>query len=193
MLNRITLFVLTNLAVLVLAGIVMSIFQLSPARMSGLLVMAAICGFGGSLISLLLSKWMAKRSTGAVVITNPRNDTERWLLQTVERQARAAELAAHPFNPAKARSESSSDGGPMRENPSFHSQSPLEQRLNDLLNADPDRFKALNQQMSKLDAGQALDSQVRNQANAEDRAREHAQTSTQQATQQEHSASAMGR
>lgn len=110
-----------------------------------------------------------------------------------ERQARAAELAAHPFNPAKARSESSSDGGPMRENPSFHSQSPLEQRLNDLLNADPDRFKVLNQQMSKLDAGQALDSQVRNQASAEDRAREHAQTSTQQATQQEHSASAMGR
>lgn len=90
MFTRIALFVATNLAVLVLAGIVMSILGVNSSSMTGLLVMAACFGFGGSIISLLLSKWMAKRSTGAVVITEPRNDTERWLLATVARQAKAA-------------------------------------------------------------------------------------------------------
>ncbi|WP_409476677.1 protease HtpX [Stenotrophomonas sp. Y-13] len=90
MFTRIGLFLLTNLAVLVLAGIVMSVLRVNPAQMSGLLVMAAIFGFGGSIISLLLSKFMAKRGTGAVVIAEPRNATERWLLDTVARQAKAA-------------------------------------------------------------------------------------------------------
>ncbi|MRG98897.1 protease HtpX [Xanthomonas sontii] len=90
MFNRIVLFLITNLAVLVLAGIVMSVFGVNPNQMGGMLVMAAIFGFGGSLVSLLLSKFMAKRATGAQVITEPRNHTERWLLQTVQRQAQAA-------------------------------------------------------------------------------------------------------
>lgn len=90
MFSRIALFLLTNFAVLILAGIVMSVLGVNPNQMSGLLVFAAIFGFGGSFISLLLSKFMAKRSTGAVVITEPRNPTERWLLATVERQAREA-------------------------------------------------------------------------------------------------------
>lgn len=90
MFNRIFLFLLTNVAVLMLAGIVMSVLGVNPAQMSGLLVMAAIFGFGGSFISLLLSKFMAKRSTGAQVITEPRTPTERWLLETVRRQAQAA-------------------------------------------------------------------------------------------------------
>ena len=90
MFTRIALFVATNFAVLVLAGIVMSILGVNSSSMTGLLVMAACFGFGGSIISLLLSKWMAKRSTGAVVITEPRNATERWLLDTVARQAKAA-------------------------------------------------------------------------------------------------------
>ncbi|MBO9876799.1 protease HtpX [Xanthomonas sp. D-99] len=90
MFNRIFLFLLTNLAVLMLAGIVMSLLGVNPAQMSGLLVMAAIFGFGGSFISLLLSKFMSKRSTGAQVITEPRTPTERWLLETVRRQAQAA-------------------------------------------------------------------------------------------------------
>ena len=90
MFTRIALFLATNFAVLILASIVMSLLGVNPSQMSGLLVMAAIFGFGGSFISLLLSKWMAKRSTGAVVITEPRNQTERWLLATVERQAKAA-------------------------------------------------------------------------------------------------------
>ncbi|MBB5735627.1 heat shock protein HtpX [Xanthomonas arboricola] len=90
MFNRIFLFLLTNFAVLMLAGIVMSVLGVNPAQMSGLLVMAAVFGFGGSFISLLLSKFMAKRSTGAQVITEPRTPTERWLLATVRRQAEAA-------------------------------------------------------------------------------------------------------
>lgn len=90
MFTRIALFLATNFAVLILASIVMSLLGTDPSKMSGLLIMAGIFGFGGSFISLLLSKWMAKRSTGAVVITEPRNQTERWLLATVERQAKAA-------------------------------------------------------------------------------------------------------
>ncbi len=90
MFTRIGLFLLTNFAVLILASIVMSLLGVNPSQMSGLLVMAAIFGFGGSIISLLMSKFMAKRGTGAVVITEPRNQTERWLLDTVARQAKAA-------------------------------------------------------------------------------------------------------
>ena len=90
MFTRIALFLLTNMAVLALASIVMSLLGVNSASMAGLLVMAAIFGFGGSLISLLMSKWMAKRSTGAHVIEQPRNETERWLVETVRRQAQAA-------------------------------------------------------------------------------------------------------
>ncbi len=90
MLKRITLFLATNLAVLLLVSIVMSIFGINPSTNAGLLVMAALFGFGGSFVSLLMSKWIAKRSTGAVVITQPRNATEQWLLATVAAQAQAA-------------------------------------------------------------------------------------------------------
>ena len=61
-----------------------------PSQSAGLLVMAAVFGFGGSFISLLISKWIAKRSTGAHVIEQPRNETEQWLVDTVRRQAEAA-------------------------------------------------------------------------------------------------------
>ncbi|MEJ2399087.1 MAG: protease HtpX, partial [Gammaproteobacteria bacterium] len=57
---------------------------------NGLLVFAAIFGFGGAFISLLISRWSAKRMTGARVITRPGNATEQWLLETVRRQAQAA-------------------------------------------------------------------------------------------------------
>jgi heat shock protein HtpX len=91
---RIALFLATNLAVLVLLGIVMSVLQnvfgVQFGNTGGLLVMAAVFGFGGSFISLAMSKWMAKRSTGAQVITEPRNEAEAWLLATVRRQADAA-------------------------------------------------------------------------------------------------------
>ncbi len=90
MLKRVALFLATNLAVLALLSIIMSVFGLNPQSMGGLLVMALLFGFGGSLISLLSSKWIAKRAAGLHVITQPRNDTERWLVDTVARQAQAA-------------------------------------------------------------------------------------------------------
>ncbi|MGY5449457.1 protease HtpX [Agarivorans sp. MS3-6] len=92
--KRIFLFLATNLAVVLVLGIVMNIvfsaLGISTQSIGGLLVFCAIFGFGGSIISLLISKWMAKRSTGAQVITTPKNQTEAWLLETVARQAKAA-------------------------------------------------------------------------------------------------------
>ncbi len=90
MFKRVALFLATNLAVLALVSIVMAVFGINPSTSAGLLVMAARCGFGGSLISLLISTWMAKRATGAHVITEPRNEAEQWLLATVTRQAQKA-------------------------------------------------------------------------------------------------------
>jgi heat shock protein HtpX len=92
--KRIGLFLATNLAVLVLLGIVMSILQgvfgVQLGDTGGLLVFAAVIGFGGAFISLAISKWAAKRQTGAQVITEPRTEIERWLVSTVRRQAEAA-------------------------------------------------------------------------------------------------------
>ncbi|MDR2873058.1 MAG: protease HtpX [Xanthomonadaceae bacterium] len=90
MFTRIALFLTTNLAVMFLLGIVLSLLGVNSAQMSGLLIMAGVFGFGGALISLLLSKTMAKRSTRAHVISEPRNEGERWLVTTVQRQAQAA-------------------------------------------------------------------------------------------------------
>jgi len=95
---RILLFLATNIAVLVLVSIVFSLLGLDgilaqngvDLNLGSLLVMCAIFGFGGSLISLFLSKWMAKRSTGAMVIVQPRNEAEVWLFDTVRRQAEQA-------------------------------------------------------------------------------------------------------
>ena len=90
MLKRVALFLATNLAVLALVSVVMSLLGVNANQFGGLLVMAAVFGFGGSLISLLISKWMAKRATGAHVIDTPRSEAEQWLLATVRRQAQAA-------------------------------------------------------------------------------------------------------
>lgn len=106
--KRVLLFLATNLAVVLVLGVVLSIlssvFGIQFGRngsMTGLLVMAAVFGFGGSFISLWMSKWVAKKSTGAQVITSPRNETERWLVETVQRQAAQAgigmpEVAVYP-------------------------------------------------------------------------------------------------
>ena len=92
--KRILLFVATNVAVLFLLNIVLlvlqQVFHVRLGNTAGLLVMAAVLGMGGSFISLAMSKWMAKMSTGAQVITQPQNEAERWLLATVQRQAQAA-------------------------------------------------------------------------------------------------------
>jgi heat shock protein HtpX len=89
---RIVLFLATNLAILVLLGIVMSILGVDSRSTSGLLVMAGIFGMGGSFLSLAMSKWIAKKSTGAYVIVQPANPTEQWLYDTVGRMARDAEI-----------------------------------------------------------------------------------------------------
>ena len=92
--KRVLLFLATNLAVILVLSIVLNIvfsfLGIDRSGIGGLLVFAAIFGFGGSFISLAMSKWMAKRSTGAVVIEQPRNATEQWLMATVARQAKAA-------------------------------------------------------------------------------------------------------
>lgn len=86
--KRIFLLIATNLAVLLVASIVMSILGVNTSTMGGLLVFAAIFGFGGAFISLAISKWMAKKTMGCEVITTPRDSTERWLVETVARQAK---------------------------------------------------------------------------------------------------------
>ena len=90
MFKRLFLFLATNLAVLALVSIVMSLLGVNPRSFGGLLVLAALFGFGGSIVSLLMSKWIAKRTTGAHVIEQPRNEVEQWLHATVRRQAEAA-------------------------------------------------------------------------------------------------------
>lgn len=92
--KRILLFLATNVAVLFLLNIVMfvlqAVFHIRLGNTTGLMIMAAIMGMGGSFISLAMSKWLAKMSTGAQVITQPQNEAERWLFNTVQRQAQAA-------------------------------------------------------------------------------------------------------
>ena len=90
---RIFLLIATNLAVVLLLSIVMSVLGLNPGRngdMQSLLIMSAVIGMGGAFISLAMSKWLAKRSTGAHVITQPQNEVEQWLYTTVRRQAEKA-------------------------------------------------------------------------------------------------------
>ncbi|MFL7011639.1 protease HtpX [Enterovibrio norvegicus] len=92
--KRIALFLLTNLAVVFVFSIVLNIVYavtgMQPGSLSGLLLMAALFGFGGSLISLMMSKSMALRSVGGQVIEHPRDETEHWLMSTVSRQAQQA-------------------------------------------------------------------------------------------------------
>ena len=90
MFKRVLLFLATNLAVLLLLSVVMSVFGIDPRTGSGLLIFAAVIGFGGSLISLAMSKSIAKWTTRAHVIAQPRDEVERWLVETVRRQAQAA-------------------------------------------------------------------------------------------------------
>lgn len=95
---RIGIFLLTNIAVLVVVSVVFSLLGIESTlaangvdmNLQALLIMSAVIGMTGSFISLAMSKWSAKRMTGAQVITEPKNKTEQWLLQTVRRQAEMA-------------------------------------------------------------------------------------------------------
>ena len=94
--KRILYFLVTNIAILVVLSIAISVFGLDVyleqggMNHQGLLIFAAIFGMGGSFISLLVSKWTAKRFTGARVIEQPTNQVENWYLDTVRRHAEAA-------------------------------------------------------------------------------------------------------
>ena len=113
--KRVVLFLATNIAIIFVLSISLQIFGFEgflqkngvDLNFESLLLFAAIFGFGGSFISLAISKWMAKRSTGAKVITQPSTPMERWLVRTVERQAKQAgigmpEVAIYPANEINA-------------------------------------------------------------------------------------------
>ncbi|WP_340620338.1 protease HtpX [Xenorhabdus siamensis] len=84
---RIALFLLTNLAVMIVFGIILSLTGVQRSSVAGLMIMAGLFGFGGAFISLLMSKWMALRSVGGQVIEKPSNEMEFWLMETVRRQS----------------------------------------------------------------------------------------------------------
>lgn len=90
---RIALFLLTNLAVMLVFGLVLSLTGIQSSSVTGLMIMAGLFGFGGAFVSLMMSKWMALRSVGGEVIAQPRNETERWLLEIVRRQSQQAGIA----------------------------------------------------------------------------------------------------
>ena len=96
MAKRVILFLLMNLAVMFVLNIVLQIIfkvtGIQGGSTAGILVMSAVFGFAGSLISLFLSKTMALRSVGAEIITTPRTQAEQWLFNTVQRQAQQANI-----------------------------------------------------------------------------------------------------
>jgi len=91
--KRIALFLATNIAILLVLSIAMRVFGIEPylneqgLNLTSLLFVAAVMGFGGSFISLAISKWMAKKSMGVRVIETPSNTTEFWLVDTVKKYA----------------------------------------------------------------------------------------------------------
>ncbi|BAZ93612.1 Zn-dependent protease [Thiohalobacter thiocyanaticus] len=96
--KRVFLFLATNLAIIVVLSITLRLLGVERILdeqgvgldLNALLIFSAVIGFGGSLISLMISKWTARHMTGAQVIERPRDATEQWLLETVQRQARQA-------------------------------------------------------------------------------------------------------
>jgi len=94
---RIGLFLITNFAILFLFGIVARIFGLQNSMgqdgYMGLLVFAAMLGFGGSFVSLFMSKWLAKKSMGVQIIEHPSSQSEQWLVDTIARQTKQAGIS----------------------------------------------------------------------------------------------------
>ena len=94
--KRILLFIMTNIAIMAVLSITLRLLGVdsilaengSDLNIQALVILSGVIGFGGSFISLLISKWMAKRMTGAVVITAPSSNIEKWIISTVEKQAK---------------------------------------------------------------------------------------------------------
>lgn len=111
--RRVIYFLITNVAILMVLSIVLKIIGIEPyltaydLNYESLLVFAAVFGMGGAFISLALSKWSAKRLTGAHVISTPSNEAERWLVRTVSDLASKAgigtpEVAVYPADDMNA-------------------------------------------------------------------------------------------
>ena len=94
--QRIFLFLLTNIAIMVILSITLRILGVesllmqngSDLNINALVIFSGVFGFGGAFISLAISKWMAKRMTGAKVISNPSSNIEKWLIETVKKQSK---------------------------------------------------------------------------------------------------------
>jgi len=120
--KRILLLVLTNLAVVVLLLVTASLLGVDRfltaqgLNLGSLLAFSALIGFGGSFLSLGMSKWVAKISTGAQVIAKPRDRTEAWLLETVAGQAQAAGIAMPEVAIYDAPEPNAFAAGPSRNN-----------------------------------------------------------------------------
>ena len=113
--KRIFLFLVTNIAIMVVLSITLRILGVdsllaqngSGLNINALVIFSGVFGFGGAFISLAISKWMAKRMTGAVVIDNPSTNIEKWLIETVEKQSKIVgikmpEVAIFPSNQMNA-------------------------------------------------------------------------------------------
>lgn len=104
---RVALFLMTNLAVITILGVIMAVLGVNQGSMGGMLVMCAVYGFVGSMISLFLSKTMAKRSAGVELITEPQTEEEQWLFRTTQQLSQAAgidmpEVGIFPANEMNA-------------------------------------------------------------------------------------------
>ena len=113
--QRIFLFLLTNIAIMVILSMTLRILGVdsllmqngSDLNINALVIFSGVFGFGGAFISLAISKWMAKRMTGAKVISSPSNNIEKWLIETVENQSKTVgikmpEVAIFPSNQMNA-------------------------------------------------------------------------------------------
>ena len=113
--KRIFLFLVTNIAIMVVLSITLRILGVdsllaqngSDLNINALVIFSGVFGFGGAFISLAISKWMAKRMTGAVVVINPSNNIEKWLMETIEKQSKIIgikmpEVAIFPSNQMNA-------------------------------------------------------------------------------------------
>ena len=113
--QRIFLFLITNIAIMVILSITLRILGVesllmqngSDLNINALVIFSGVFGFGGAFISLAISKWMAKRMTGAIVISSPKNNMEKWLIETVKKQSeivgiKTPEVAIFPSNQMNA-------------------------------------------------------------------------------------------
>ncbi len=135
--KRILLFLATNLAILLVLSIIVRLFGLDAylaragTNLGSLLVLAAIFGFGGSFISLLISKWIAKRTMGVRVIEQPTSAAEQWLIATVRAHAQAAGIGMPEVGVFQSPAPNAFATGPRRDSALVAVSTGLLQRMSD--------------------------------------------------------------